>query len=401
VPTSRIERDTAFRARIDAVRQRVDIVSVIGQVVKLGKGRRPRGKCPFHGSKSDSFAVDADHGRARCWGCDWSGDAIKFVQDVRGISFNDAIAFLEQGAQIDPSSSVAARREKRERPSSDAVDSVVMGRWLWKHAKPDLVAVRTYLTARGVPAAVLTDDRLADIRFLSSAPIMAWPANRKPSSVPQAPAMVALVRRLPEWLPIGVHATFLTPDLTGKMDRLRSDGTAWPARKMLGDMTGGAVLLGAYAANLPLFVGEGIETTLSGMAIAGAGEAAIGLAALSLGTLQGHAKTIKGALPLYDPRPDPERAPALAFPHDGLVTGLIDADMKPLRGPIDPRTREHSGVALIERSRAPIIRRTMTTQERADVCAALFVHAWRAAGARARAFRPRMGMDFNDAVRGE
>jgi len=400
VSTSRIDRETAFRARIDAVRQRVDIVSVVGQVVKLGKGRRPRGKCPFHGSKSDSFAVDPEHGRAHCWGCDWTGDAIKFVQDMRGISFNEALAFLEEGARIDPAASVSARREKRERPPSDAVDSLVMGRWLWKHAKPDLAAVRTYLTARGVPAAELTDARMVDIRFLASAPIMAWPANRKPSSVPQAPAMVALVRRPPEWLPIGVHATFLTPDLAGKMDRLRANGTAWPSRKMLGDMTGGAVLLGAYAPNLPLFVGEGIETTLSGMAIAGAGEAAIGLAALSLGTLQGHAQTIKGALPLYDPRPDPERARAVAFAHDGPVTGLIDADMKPLRGPIDPRTREHIGVALIERPRAPIIWRTMTTQERAEVCGALFVHAWRAAGASARAMRPRMGMDFNDAVKG-
>ena len=395
--------DSALRSRIDAVIDRVDIAQIVGQVIKLGKGHKPRGKCPFHGSNSDSFAVDPDKNRAKCWGCDWQGDVIKFVQDIRGLPFIEALKALEDGAGISPGEVAPVMRAKRERPPSDAVSSTDMGRYLWKQSKPDTDAVRTYLVARGVPQWILTDARLNDIRFVGSAPIMAWPANRKPTSVPQAPAMVALVRRAPEWMPIGVHATFLAPDLSGKMDRLRGDGSAYPARKMLGDMGGGAVLLGAYAANLPLFVGEGVETTLSGMAIAldgsGDADAAIGLAALSLGTLQGSPKLIKGALPLYDPRPDPDGAAALAFAHDGPVTGLIDADMKPLRGRVDMQTGEATGVALIERQRGPIIYRTMTTQERASVCGALFVHAWRAQGCRARAVRPHMGQDFSDAIR--
>lgn len=404
MPAPRAEQDAAFRARVAAVLGAVDIASVIGGMIPLGKGRNPRGKCPFHGSKSDSFAVDSNRQKARCWGCDWSGDAIKFVQDFEGLPFIEALRRLETGAgigEVGGGERVAAvRREKRERPPSDAVSSTDMGRYLWRRAKPDLEAVRTWFRARGVPEAMLTDDRLTDVRFVPSGPIYAWPANRKATSVPQAPVMVALVRRPPDWTPTGVHATFLSPDLAGKMHRLRGDGSPYPARKMLGDMAGAAVLLGRYAPDLPLFVGEGLETVLCGMAIAGAGESAIGLAALSLSNLQGSALTIKGALPLYDPRPNPNGGQALTFPHSAPVTGLIDADMTPLPGRRDRVTGEHQGVALIERLRGPILHRTMTTQERASVGGALFVHAWRAQGCTARAVRPRMGMDFNDAVRG-
>jgi len=387
-----------LQARLDAVRARVGIADVVGGVVKLGKGRRPRGKCPFHGSKSDSFAVDPDRQRARCWGCDWSGDVVRFVQDYRGLSFMEALASLEEGAGIDARPAPAVQRVKRERPPADAIDSKAMGRHLWRIAGPDVAAIRTYLIACGVPADAISDARLADIRFAAAAPIMAWPSNRRPDSVPQAPAMVALVRRAGDWRPIGVHVTYLAPDLTGKMARARRDGQLYPARKMLGDVGGGAVVLGAYAPNLPLFAGEGIETTLSGMAIAGAGADAIGLAVLSLGNLQGHWRTVRGALPLYDPQPDGDRAAAVAFAHDGLVTGLIDADMKPLRGPIDLLTGQPKGVPLIERKGGPVVQRAMTTQERASVCAALFVRAWRDKGCRVRAVRPHMGQDFRDAA---
>ena len=91
----------------------------------------------------------------------------------------------------------------------------------------------------------------------------------------------------------------------------------------------------------------------------------------------------------------------VAFPAPGIetVVGLIDADMKPLRGPIDPQSGEHRGMAVIERKGGPVVQRTISSAERTTLCGALFVHAWRAAGSRARAMRPRMGQDFNDAVR--
>lgn len=425
-----------LHGRIGAVRSRVEIAAVIGRAVRLGKGRKPRAKCPFHGSKSDSFAVDPDRQRARCWGCGWSGDVIDFVRDYHGLDFMGALQRLEQDVGLSPAansqpggglgglSAAPVRREKREQAPSSTVDSATMGRIIWKRGRKQMEPVRTYLRARGVPEAWLGDDRLGDIRFCAAAPIAAWPANRKPESVPCAPAMVALIRRPPgdgqqptsaaggrEWEPIGVHVTYLAADFSGKMARARRDGSLYPARKMLGGVGGGAVLLGRYAPDLPLFVGEGIETVLSGMALcAAAGGLAvgaghqetsepIGLATLSLDNLQGAPLLWrKGVWPLFDMKGDPARPP-LAFAHDGPVTGLIDADMKKLRGPRNAQGGE-AGFPVIETPGGPIVQRAIGSAERSAICAQLFVQAWRRAGCqRVRALRPHMGRDFNDEAR--
>src|SRR3546814_14828976 len=70
------------------------------------------------------------------------------------------------------------------------------------------------------------------------------------------------------------------------------------------------------------------------MGLAGAGASATGLAALSLDSLQGHARLIRGALPLFDPQPDPERGRPTAFAPQGPVPVLVDAAMTPWPGPV-------------------------------------------------------------------
>lgn len=393
-----------WRERIERVRARVGIVDVVGRAVKLGRGHNPRGKCPFHGSKSDSLAVYADTGRARCWGCGWQGDAIAFVRDHYGLDFRDALARLEQDHGLDGLSAAPVRREKRDqgRREQPVVDSATMARHVWSVAAADPERCRVYFRARGVPEAMLADARLGQLRFAPAAPLAAWREDRRPDSAPSAPAIVALVRRIDRLAgvgkPIGLHVTYLAPAGDAKLARQRPDGSDYPARKMLGSALGGGVLLGAYDPAAPLFVGEGLETVLSGMAIAGAAPAAIGLAALSLDNLQGRARLIRGAMPLAEPEPD-WASPCAAFAHGGPVTVLVDADMAPLRGPRDRATGAWRGVPVIERAGGPARRRTLTSAERSELCGRLAVARWRACGARATAVRPRMGRDFNDAVR--
>ena len=72
----------------------------------------------------------------------------------------------------------------------------------------------------------------------------------------------------------------------------------------------------------------------------------------------------------------------MAFPHNGPVTVLVDADMKPLEGPLDRRTGQRRGERVIEVRRGPIVHRAITGAERAAVCGVLAVKAWRAAGCR-------------------
>lgn len=415
-----------FRQRVAEAREKADLVDIVGQTVKLGRGGKPRGQCPFHGSKSDSFAVDPDRGRARCWGCGWSGDAIRFVQDMFNLNFIDALREVEAAAGIRPDDGRSdrvvnpVRRRKSDQPARKVavIEPIDYGRWLWRHARPNADAVRAYFLGRGVPAAFLDDLApafYANVLFLPLAPIAAWKLGDGkrcgPGSVPQAPALVSLVRgapggQNPPWQAQGVHVTFLRPDLGGKMERQRADGSDYPARKMLGSMSGGCVFFpgvgssaDALAVCAPLYVGEGLETVLSGMALQGAPAGACGLAALSLDTLQGPEMLVRHARPLFDPEPDWSRGRGLSFPHSGPVTVLVDADMKPLRGPIDQRTGEHLGEPVIEVRRGPVVRRLITGAERAAICAALAVKSWRASGVEARAVRPRMGQDFNDAAR--
>ena len=84
-----------------AVRARLSIGAVVGGHVKLSGSagsRNRRGKCPFHGSNSPSFALFDAHsgdGGAHCFGCAWHGDIFDFVADIRGVGFMDALAELE------------------------------------------------------------------------------------------------------------------------------------------------------------------------------------------------------------------------------------------------------------------------------------------------------------------
>jgi DNA primase len=437
--------DLSIQERIAKVKADVDMVALVGKVTSLSKGRNPRGKCPFHGSKSDSFAVyPGTHGlggHARCWGCGWSGDAIGFLRDHDGLDFMAALQQLERDAGTAPSAASAAVqrarnpvRTRRSAARGEPVDAIVLGRYLWKIGRPASehgarTALLTYLGARGVPVTLLSARRLSDVRFVAMGPIVPWRSGERPDAVPQAPSMVVLVRRKPEsglaplgglddWPPVAVHVTFLAPDLMDKMARKRADGSDYPARKMMGPVSGGGVWLpgelgsasvianregpqDALPADAMLVVGEGLETVLSGLAMVGGdgASAAWGLATLSLDNLQGFARTIKQALPLYDPVPDDDRAPALCFAHGGPVIGLIDADMKPLKGPIDRETGASRGVKLIEVRRGPVVQRTMSQGERATLCATLFARCWRAAGcAKVRTVRPHLGMDFNDAI---
>ncbi len=57
--------------------------------------KRGRCRCPIHaGQNTMSFSVKGNRGR--CWSCGWEGDTIKFVQDVQGLTFPDAVRRLSR-----------------------------------------------------------------------------------------------------------------------------------------------------------------------------------------------------------------------------------------------------------------------------------------------------------------
>ena len=80
---------------IDGLKSRIDIVDVIGNYVELKKaGANYKGLCPFHDEKSPSFSVSPSKQFYHCFGCQASGDAIKFVMEYEKLSYPEAIEKL-------------------------------------------------------------------------------------------------------------------------------------------------------------------------------------------------------------------------------------------------------------------------------------------------------------------
>ena len=89
-------------ATITLVKERTDIVAVIGDVVRLKRrGRTVVGLCPFHQEKTPSFHVNAERGFFHCFGCKASGSVIDFVMKSDGYSFPEAIRVLAERANIE------------------------------------------------------------------------------------------------------------------------------------------------------------------------------------------------------------------------------------------------------------------------------------------------------------
>lgn len=89
------------------IRERADIVSVVGRHVTLRKsGSRHWGLCPFHDEKSPSFQVHEDKQIFYCFGCHAGGDVFAFRMKQDGLDFPDCVRALarELGIAIPESS---------------------------------------------------------------------------------------------------------------------------------------------------------------------------------------------------------------------------------------------------------------------------------------------------------
>jgi DNA primase len=144
---------------VEHLKSSVDIVRVVGEYVRLRKaGTRYVGLCPFHTEKTPSFGVHATHQYYKCFGCGAGGDVIKFVMEIEGLSFYEALKLLadrngipmpKRAEYSDPESKLRTRLHEMHELADRLFRSALRSE--------NGAAARGYLEKRGVPDAIVEE----------------------------------------------------------------------------------------------------------------------------------------------------------------------------------------------------------------------------------------------------
>ncbi|TCD10955.1 DNA primase [Oricola cellulosilytica] len=118
---------------LDEIRDRVPISDVIGKRVPWDKRKTnaQRGDywacCPFHGEKTPSFHCEDKKGRYYCFGCGVSGDHFRFLTELEGTPFPEAVRQIADlaGVPMPERDPEAERREQARSTLSDVMEMAV------------------------------------------------------------------------------------------------------------------------------------------------------------------------------------------------------------------------------------------------------------------------------------
>lgn len=89
------------QATINEIKDKTDILDLVSEYVKLEKrGRNYIGLCPFHDEKTPSFTVSEDKQICHCFGCKKGGNVFQFTQEIKGLSFTEAVKELGERVNI-------------------------------------------------------------------------------------------------------------------------------------------------------------------------------------------------------------------------------------------------------------------------------------------------------------
>jgi DNA primase len=140
---------------IDDIKDRLDIVQVVGESVKLRKsGKNFVGFCPFHpNTRTPAFVVFPDSGTWRCFGaCNEGGDIFKFVMKKEGWDFPEALRQLASraGVELKPRTS---QQEAAEEANSRLRELLETAATFYRHSLHETPAgesVLAYLRERGL-----------------------------------------------------------------------------------------------------------------------------------------------------------------------------------------------------------------------------------------------------------
>ncbi|MBT5140184.1 MAG: DNA primase [Acidimicrobiaceae bacterium] len=137
---------------IAKVRASADLVQLIGEHTEIKRsGRSWMARCPLHGERTPSLSVSPEKGVYYCFGCQRSGDAISFVQEIDNLDFVGAVESLagRYGVTLRYTSQNEGATRARKRSLLDAVEKAVHFYHDRLLTSADAGEARGYLRSRG------------------------------------------------------------------------------------------------------------------------------------------------------------------------------------------------------------------------------------------------------------
>lgn len=141
---------------LDAIRDRIDILDLVGESVQLKKaGRTYKGLCPFHAEKTPSFIVSPERRSWHCFGsCATGGDVFSFVMRRDNLDFSEAVRTLAERAGVE----VASRRRAEDARTPRLLQANEAAAGYFHNAllnAAEAAAARDYVARRGLDAATI------------------------------------------------------------------------------------------------------------------------------------------------------------------------------------------------------------------------------------------------------
>ncbi len=107
---------------IEQIKNRIDIIDVIGDYVKLKKrGSNYLGNCPFHNEKTPSFTVSPAKELYKCFGCGKSGNTITFLMEHDKLSYVEALKWLAARYKIEVEETQVSEEQKQIAQTADSL----------------------------------------------------------------------------------------------------------------------------------------------------------------------------------------------------------------------------------------------------------------------------------------
>lgn len=200
---------------IEAIRNRVDIVDLVGRSVSLRQaGRSFKGLCPFHHEKTPSFHVNPQLGIFHCFGCNAGGNAFAFLMRHDNLTFPEAVRALGRECGIEVPEEHAGAEQGVGRRLREAC-AVAERFYRASLQSAEGAAARAYLAGRGF-------DAEACARFAIGFAPDRWEALVRALAAARVPVAAAL------------QAGLVGEGQRGHYDRLRGR-VVFPIRDVRGD----------------------------------------------------------------------------------------------------------------------------------------------------------------------